>query len=70
MKKLGIVMAFAFMGLTSFATANAANAANAANDGCIDVTLSCGETYEICDSTLSTPDMIKGIIAQDGITCG
>jgi len=64
MKKLGVIMAFAFMGLAPFATANAAN------DGCIDVTLSCGETYKICDSTLSTPDMIEGILAQDKITCG
>lgn len=63
MKKLGIIMTFAFMGLTPFATANAANS------DCTDVNTSCGGTYQICDWSGSSGEMIMAVIIIDGVLC-
>lgn len=63
MKKLGVIMAFAFMGLTPF------TAANAANSDCTTVNTSCGGTYQICDWPGNTGEMIMAVIILDDILC-
>lgn len=65
MKNLFLTLAFIFTATTSFAVNNAVEE----DPDCVDVKLSCGVEYEICDYKGNTTQLLKSVLINDDIIC-
>lgn len=66
MKNLFLTLAFVLGTATSFAGSNVI----AEDAGCIGVSLSCGVSYEICNFSGTTTQLINSVLNSNNNVCG